>query len=513
MPGGKVKLRKYQKESAKAAVDYNENNIIVLSTGAGKSFVISEIIRLTKAKKTLIFQPTSTILKQNLEHYNSLIGKNAAIMSASAGGHETGKVTFATIGTAANRPEEFKGTDLIIIDEAHNVPIDRKKSQFMKFFKNIGYEGKVIGLTATPSRNYRKFDKKTMQMRKSIDVLTEVGKPNSFWKSFSYIVDIKYLIENGYLMKPDYQLIEDIDTSKLKLTASGDSFTKDSIKEFDWENYLIVYNTCKIAYQERNSIICFVDTIEVAKKIAEMLQEDGYNADYMSSERSRKENDEVLEKFRKDKKSILCNVAMATEGIDVKKCDAVILGTPTASLNRYIQRAGRCVRPLDGKKTPIIYDIAQSSLKFAKIEDIIWTEKEIKVRNSDKILSGFQDDFEFEDKEFIRKEAGKQRQSRLYDNDYNQNNSFIRQLVSGTIESISENMTSKKGNTYKKIEISTEDKIITLLVMEKNFRHFSRVKEGDEVNIQASIKNDFFKEFGFGYFVKEEKRYYRKRFF
>ena len=64
---------------------------------------------------------------------------------------------------------------------------------------------------------------------------------------------------------------------------------------------------------------------------------------------------------------------------------------------------------------------------------------------------------------------------------------------------------SKKGNKYKKIEIDTlydkeESKIITLMIMEKNWKHFD-VKEGDLIKCKCGLKGGLDSDFGFGYFT------------
>ena len=519
-------LRDYQKEAVLNTLNKKENTVIVAPTGSGKSIIIVELIKKMKAKKTLIFQPTANILKQNLSHYKNSTGKEASIMSAGGGGHKVGKVTFSTIGTAINNVESLKDTDLILIDECHNVDPIKAKTMYRQFFKKINYDGPIFGLTATPSRNYRKFDTKSMMMVPAIDVLTNIGGKDKFWKSFSYIVDINHLIKNNYLLKPIYKLEEDIDLSNLKLTSDGSNFTKESIKLFDEKNMLKVFNVCKKAYEERNSIVCFVDTIEVAKKLSSLLNEANIVSDYMSSERTSKENEACLEKFKNEPKMILTNCNMVSEGIDVRKCDGIILATPTSSLNRYIQRVGRALRiPEEGKSklTPIIYDIAQSSERFAPVEDIIWTENKIRVKNSNKILSGFQEGFNFLENYQIKEKNYQSYQTQNKNNkvskinksnkkfQFQQRNLFdlVDDFVScdifGEVVDISDELMSKKGNKYKKIEIDTlydkeESKIITLMIMEKNWKHFD-VKEGDLIKCKCGLKGGLDSDFGFGYFT------------
>lgn len=461
----KITPRDYQEDAAKAAVKEKENTLIVLSTGAGKSVVISELIKKSKAKKVLIFQPRAEILKQNVEHYEKIIGDDYSIMSASAGSHSSGKITFATIGTAANRTEEFIGTDLIIYDEAHNFNIEKKRGQYNKFLKAIKFQGKCIGLTATPFRNYRKFDVSSRQTKRTIDVLTEIGKPNSFWKSICYNVDISYLIEKGYLYKPEYRYFNDIDYSQLKLTADGSNYTKESLKQFDEQNVNNILDVAKIAYKEKNKIIVYVDTISAAEDLTKKLINEGINAGVVSSNETKEHNDSLLVEFKTtDKKMMIVNVNILTEGYDCKECDAVILGTPTASLNKYIQRAGRCIRPA-GEKPPIVYDYAQSSKRFAPIEDILLMPTEegsYKCCSRDgKELSGWQETYEMKDNLENNSRGRRTKREDNFD--------FV-SFQKMTVTYIDEIKTSKKGNKYLRISVFIEDieEDADFLIMEKH---------------------------------------------
>lgn len=447
-----IKLRPYQKEAVEAALSTKDNALIVLPTGSGKSFVVNELIRRSKSKHCVIFQPRAHILKQNIASYEELLNKDDySVMSASVGKFELGKVTFATIGTAMNRVDQFKQTDLIIVDEAHNLTLERKTGQYKMFFKQLNYSGKVIGLTATPFRYYRKFDKSRMQTRPTIDILTEVKKEKPFFKDICYLMNISDAIEDERLLLPEYELFTS-NGKMLKKTADGSSYTRASIQEFDIEHQDKTVEICKIAYSEKSKIICFVETIEVAERVSEILREQGINAKTVSSKRDKKYNDETLQEFKDTKeKMILVNVNILTEGYDARECDGIILSSPTASINRYIQRVGRALRPY-GDPHPKIYDLAQSSLQFGQVEDIKIqkTSEGWIARNKKKILTGFQDEVSFEEIREKRKE-GRESESQS-------KNTFLPVKISRMrINEVTEPILSKKGNYYVRLEVTIKN--------------------------------------------------------
>lgn len=483
-----IKLRPYQKEAVEAALSTKDNALIVLPTGSGKSYVVNELIRKSKAKHCVIFQPRAHILKQNIASYEELLNKNDyAVMSASAGRCELGKITFATIGTAMNRIEQFKDTDLIIVDEAHNLTLERKTGQYLMFFKQLKYSGKIIGLTATPFRYYRKFDKSKMQTRPTIDVLTEVKKEKPFFKDICYLMNISDAIADGRLLQPTYELFKS-NGKMLRKTADGSSYTKASIQEFDIEHQDKTVEICKIAYEEKSKIICFVETIEVADQVSEILQSQGINAKTVSSKRDKKYNDEVLDEFKNTKeKMILVNVNILTEGYDARECDGIVLSSPTASINRYIQRVGRALRPY-GDPNPKIYDLAQSSLQFGQVEDIKIqkTSEGWIARNKKKILTGFQDEVSFED---IRERARKKSQEdEGSSSEVTQKTVFVPFRVARMrINEVTEPTLSRRGNYYVRLEVTVKNngeyEDFTLLEMQYNPKNYFANKNLKEKRI------------------------------
>jgi len=72
-----IKLREYQVLATEAAIytmEQGENALLSIAQGCGKSIILAEIIRKLKQKKPVIrcvmFVPSATLLKQNLEKIN-----------------------------------------------------------------------------------------------------------------------------------------------------------------------------------------------------------------------------------------------------------------------------------------------------------------------------------------------------------------------------------------------------------------------------------------------------------
>lgn len=148
----KYKLRDYQQEASDAAIRFfrsngNENGLLVLPTGAGKSLVIADIAHRLDGN-VLVFQPSKEILEQNYAKLKSYGVEDCSIYSASFNSKEIDRITFATIGSVKSHMEDFNHFRYIIVDECHG--INPQGGMYKDFFDCA--QRKILGLTATPYR-------------------------------------------------------------------------------------------------------------------------------------------------------------------------------------------------------------------------------------------------------------------------------------------------------------------------------------------------------------------------
>ena len=204
-------LRDYQKQAVDVAVNFfqtgnKKNGIIVLPTGAGKSLVIANIAYRLDAP-VLIFQPSKEILEQNYEKLCSYGVMDVGIFSASFGRKEVRKITFATIGSVKSHKDYFRLFRYVIIDECHGV--NAEAGMYKDFIKTI--QCKVLGLTATPYRLY--------SSRFYGSMLRFITRTNPrIFNEMLYAVQVRTLLNRGYLAPMNYYQLNIVDTSRLKVT-------------------------------------------------------------------------------------------------------------------------------------------------------------------------------------------------------------------------------------------------------------------------------------------------------
>lgn len=117
----KYTLRNYQIQAAEAALQAfrsprNENGLLILPTGAGKSLVVSEIAFQLK-EPILVFCPSKELIVQDYEKMCSYGVFDCGVYSASVGTKDINKITFATIGSVMNHIHDFDHFKYVMVDE------------------------------------------------------------------------------------------------------------------------------------------------------------------------------------------------------------------------------------------------------------------------------------------------------------------------------------------------------------------------------------------------------------
>jgi DNA repair protein RadD len=350
-------LRPYQSESITIGVEFlqsksNDNAVIILPTGAGKSIVIANLVAPLEGK-TIILQPSKEILEQNHEKY-SKYGK-ASIYSASVGEKRIDRVTFCTIGSIINKKHLFVGLKNIIIDECHLV--NAEAGMYQEFIKQFP-EANVLGLTATPYR---------LEQTSEGPQLTFLNRssPKLFTKILYYVQN-NTLFDAGFLAKLEYYSFDVIDRSKLELNSSGTDFTPASLsryyKSIDMPSRIVKYSMHVLS--KKPNLLIFCSLISEAKEVVKRIP----GAVLLTSDTKKEERELILSKFKKGAIKCLVNVGVLTTGFDYPELEAVLIARSTMSLSLFYQIVGRGMRIWPTKPNAWIIDLGGNLNLFGKIE-------------------------------------------------------------------------------------------------------------------------------------------------
>lgn len=223
---------------------------------------------------------------------------------------------------------------LIIADEVHRGNSPSYKEFFAEYPK-----AHLLGLTATPTR----LDGKSL---------------GDLFTSMVIIAEMQELIDQGYLLPLLYYTPYRPDLSKVKIKGGEyDAHSLGEVTSGDVKRIgRIVENW--IAKGENQTTLFFGVSVEDSLSVAAEFNKAGITAAHVDANTPDLERKALFEKLDRGEIRVLCNVNIATEGVDIPSLGCVILGRPTKSVTVYLQSVGRGMRIFDGQRYCIVLDHA-----------------------------------------------------------------------------------------------------------------------------------------------------------
>lgn len=341
----------------------NRAVLCVLSTGAGKSYVLADYARIwyQNKERTILFAHRDVLISQLSESLCEMGVPHGFICSDKARRDITNRnhdvfgdsfydelspiiissnPTFAARLKAGRIPKEFLTTVRHWIqDESHHLT---RESQLWGSCIESLPNADGIGLTATPIRG----DKKGLG-RHADGVFDAMSDTTNMWE----------LIQKGMLAPYKvYIPPTKVDLSGLNVTSGGDYNQKKLAGRVDKreitgdavEHYLRVSPGLRA--------ITFCVNIEHAKHVAQEFNRAGVPSMAISSKDPLPVRQKAMDDFAEGRLLNLCNVDLISEGYNCKNVTTVIMLRPTQSYSLYRQQFGRCLRTAEGKTHGILLD-------------------------------------------------------------------------------------------------------------------------------------------------------------
>ena len=440
--GTGISLREYQQDAIdKTEKIYEEKRYasVILPTGGGKTYValtemlrygktaeeiekeenqiaLGEIAYKTNNKKILYLAPSNEILEQTKDRIIENIHGKKGITRKSKDeiiAEVFPNLQFATyqsLITKAGKETLKKQYDFMIFDELHRTGAERWEKSLDKLIENQPEETKVLGITATPTRD---ADDRNM----SDEVARKLGYTDeeiSEGKHIATKIELKEAIQLGMVVNPkvvscEYNLltdgsmenlaeqineIEDENERKKKL-EQYDELRKnlesaDGIPEILKQNvkkggkYIVFIPVTENldgteiededGNKTENSKTSVEKIEEYKRKISEYLRNSGIEPEYYSmlGAYSDKENERQLEGFESensDKTKFMVVMNKANEGLHVKGVDGIIWFRALDENSRilYLQQLGRTItsidpnNPVKDEDRPVVIDLVNNT--------------------------------------------------------------------------------------------------------------------------------------------------------
>src|SRR5205823_9919621 len=143
-----IEPRPYQEDALTAWLAEESAGVVVLPTGAGKTFVAAMAIAKT-GLWTLAVVPTLDLLQQWRAALSSTLSLSPDDIGIFGGGNkELQPITIITYDSAALYPRELRRFGLLIFDECHHLP-----APTYRLIAESAFSPLRLGLSATPERS------------------------------------------------------------------------------------------------------------------------------------------------------------------------------------------------------------------------------------------------------------------------------------------------------------------------------------------------------------------------
>ncbi len=322
--------------------------LYVAPTGAGKTTVAALVAReAVKAGRFVRFYVHRDRLVGQTVNKFEQAGLKCGVVAGNYKYHKGCPVQIISIQTITSGKRDFGWLEvegdrkpLSLLDEAHVTQFYKViQNQFPMFPDNgtVQEEGFLIGLTGTPFR------------------LSREQSLGQFYHQLVLAPGYDELIDRGYLVEPAYYRIE---------SRPGDMIAD---VKFCLESWKI--------YAQKSLSFVFTSSVAFAELACKKFNEAGIPSAVVSGKTSHKKRDRIFADFEDEKILVLFSVDALSEGCDIPKARVALFAAFTESLAKFIQRAGRVMRPYthpDGRKKNDCLILDQMGLigKFGYIEDI-----------------------------------------------------------------------------------------------------------------------------------------------
>jgi len=339
---------------------------IQMATGAGKSYTSGYLAKLlaergyhvylTAMQLDLVYQlkefaerwgaPADKIHAVTVQTlYRRLTGRSVA---EEAEDEEDKEAVSAYADESGMTEDEFslfqnEKNVAVIMDEAHHVPARTVKEVMSA--AGGGWALRV-GLTATPWRN----DNRDLEIYAYAGVVVEPRITSSF------------LIEHDFAVPVEIRVVKAPRCLSEKLNGAG-GWAKElkALVECEARNKLIV----DLAHKAEKPALIITNRVKHAELLGKMLKEAGLKVAVVTGAVKGEVRKEIYGDLKAGRIEVLAATTLADEGLDLPPLRTLIIAVGGRSKTRTLQRIGRLVRPYEGKKIAVAYEL-EDPVGFAR---------------------------------------------------------------------------------------------------------------------------------------------------
>ena len=356
--------RDYQREAVEAWHAAGRRGLIVLPTGAGKSFV-AELCIENAGREVLVVAPTLDLVGQWYDRLKRAFGEPVGVLGG--GSHEVHGITVSTYDSAWMHIERYGNRfGLVIFDECHHLPGSTYSQAALGAIAPFR-----LGLSATPERPDGD-DAVLDRLVGPIVYRREIGE-----LSGEFLAEYRTELITVALSDADRQAYEEaraefrgfIDSCGIRLGGRGgwNHFLREAARSKAGRSAHRAWMRSRRLLQGAPAKLRLVEEILRRHRNGRVILFTNDNATvYDISQRlllpaithqtDLKERRALLAAFASGELPVLVTSKVLNEGVDIPSADVAIVLSGTGTVREHVQRLGRILRRQEGKQA-VLYEL------------------------------------------------------------------------------------------------------------------------------------------------------------
>lgn len=365
----------HQREALAAWIAAGRMGVVVLPTGAGKTYVAHLAMQATP-RSTLIVVPTLDLMHQWYAHLLAAF-PDVAVGLLGGGAHDATPILVATYDSAAIHAEALGNKyALLICDECHHLP-----SEFTRVIAEYSLAPYRLGLSATPERSDGRHTELWTLLGPEVYRTSAAALSGTVLASHRIVhltvklsqrerqrYDLLIATRNRFLQHQGIRL-GTLDGWQAFVKASARSRAGRSAMLAHREARAIAFGTAGklrvladlLAQHHPARTLIFTDDNAMVYQIAQT-----YLIPAITHKTPVKERHDILEQFRTGTYPVIVTSRVLNEGVDVPEASVAIVLSGTGSQREYIQRLGRILRRGEGKLA-VLYEVVAEATSEERV--------------------------------------------------------------------------------------------------------------------------------------------------
>lgn len=357
-------LRPYQAEALEAWIAAKGRGVVVLPTGAGKTYLAVLAIQ-EKQRSALVIAPTLDLVRQWYDVLRLSFGGEVGVIGG--GEYKVLPLTVTTYDSAHIHLDHLGDRfGLLIFDECHHLP-----AEAYTLAAKMSIAPFRLGLTATPER-VDGLERRLAELIGPIVLRRDIGELAGEWLA-DYDVetisipltaaaraeyDSEREIYRNYLRKTGIRMGSPQGFTDFIRRSAGSDEGRRALLAYRRQRELALAAEGKLDVLEEllsrhrlDRALIFTEDNAMAYRIARRLLIPPITHQTKVSERS-----QILAAFERGELGAVVTSKVLNEGVDVPSANVAIIISGSGSVREHVQRLGRILRKGEGKRA-LLYEL------------------------------------------------------------------------------------------------------------------------------------------------------------